>query len=213
LNTLELSKETTEQLAYLNKLKTVYKATFDEAAKKHEQENSTSSSDSDSGKSTLERYLYDLIRPTEFVFAWEWSILPFLVEMVPKLLGRGYAINVTRDPRKNSAQTICLTTRVKPTRTRRMIIARHVLDIIPDRFYKNTSFQFCHGTVEFIQRGTDKKHPDDFCNARNPHFYLLPMMGDSIGPSTEECAATLGPCLKLAMNVSGWPISMCSSNN
>lgn len=69
LNTLELSKETTEKLAHLNNLKAVYKATFDEAAKKHEQENSTSASNSDSGKSTLERYLYDHIRPTEFVFA------------------------------------------------------------------------------------------------------------------------------------------------
>lgn len=194
LKSLDLSKGTTEKLAHLNRLKKVYQATFDEAAKKHGQESFPIASDS--GTSTLERYLYHLIRPTEFVFAWEWSILPFLVEIIPKFLGRGYAINVTRDPTKNSAQTICLMTQVKSTRTQRILIARHVLDMIPDRFYKNTSFQFCHGTVEFAQRGSDKKHPDDVCDAKNPHFYMLPMMGDSIGPSTEECAGTLGPCVK-----------------
>jgi hypothetical protein len=191
-----LSKETTEELARLDQLKAIYKATFDEAAKKHEQESFATASDSDSGKSTLERYLRELIRPTEFVFAWERSILPFLVELVPRFLGRGFAINITRDPRKKSAQTICFTSRIKPTRTRRMIIARHVLDLVPDSFYDNTSFQFCHGKVEFLQRGTDEKHLDDVCDAKNPYFYLLPMMGDSIGPSIEECAATLGPCLK-----------------
>ena len=143
-NNLGLSKETTEKLAYLDGLKAVHRATFYGAAKKYERENnststSASGSDAHSGKSTLERYLDDLVRPTEFVFAWEWSILPFLVEIIPKFLGSGYAINIIRDPRKNSAQTICLTTRVKPTRTRRIIIARHVLDVIPERFCKNTS--------------------------------------------------------------------------
>jgi hypothetical protein len=194
LKSLDLSKETIEKLAHLNRLKKVYQATFDEAAKKYGQEGFPIASDS--GASTLERYLHHLIRPTEFVFAWEWSILPFLVEIVPKFLGRGYAINVTRDPTKHSAQTICLMTQVKSTRIQRILIARHVLDVIPDRFYKNTSFRFCHGTVELAQRGSDKKHPDDVCNAKNPYFYTLPMMGDSIGPSTEECAGTLGPCVK-----------------
>jgi hypothetical protein len=122
LSTLELSKETTEKLANIGQLKTVYKATFDEAAKKHEQGSFTPASGS--GKSPLERYLHDLIRPSEFVFAWEWSILPFLVEIIPKFLGRGFAINVTRNPRKNSAQTICFTSKLKSTRTRRMMIAR-----------------------------------------------------------------------------------------
>jgi hypothetical protein len=187
------SEEATEKLAHIDQLKTVYKATFDEAAKKYEQESFVSASGFE--KSTLERYLHDLIRPTEFVFAWEWCILPFLVQIVPNFLGRGFAINATRDPRKTSAQTICFTSEVKPTRARRMIIARHVLDLVPGRFKKNTSFQFCHGRVEFSKRGTDKTHPDDVCDPRNPHFYLLPMMGDSIGPYTEECAATLGPCL------------------
>jgi hypothetical protein len=194
LKSLDLSKETIEKLAHLNRLKKVYQATFDEAAKKYGQEGFPIASDS--GASTLERYLHHLIRPTEFVFAWEWCILPFLVEIVPKFLGRGYAINVTRDPTKHSAQTICLMTQVKSTRIQRILIARHVLDVIPDRFYKNTSFRFCHGTVELAQRGSDKKHPDDVCNAKNPYFYTLPMMGDSIGPSTEECAGTLGPCVK-----------------
>lgn len=193
---LGLSKGVSGKLAHINSRKAVYKSIFDAAANKYEPEKSASESCSDSGESALERYLKCRIRPTEFVFAWELSILPFLVEVIPEFLGRGYAINVMRDPRTNSARTICLTTRVKPTRARRVIIARHVLDLIPDRFYKSTSFQFCHGKVEFIQRGTDKKHPDDVCNARNPQFYLLPTMGDSIGPSNEECAATLGPCLK-----------------
>ncbi|PMD42144.1 hypothetical protein L207DRAFT_631982 [Hyaloscypha variabilis F] len=194
LNSIALSKETIEKLAHIDQLKTDYRASFKELARKHEQGSFASASDS--GKSVLDRYLQDLIQPSEFVFAWEWCILPFLVKIVPEYLGRGYAITVMRDPRKDSAQTICLMSKLKPTRTRRIMIACHVLDMIPRRFYKNTTFQFYQGRVEIAQRGTGKKHPDDVCEAKNPHFYLLPMMGDSIGPSTEECAATLGPCLK-----------------
>lgn len=194
LNSIALPQETIEKLAHIDQLKTDYRAAFKEVARKHEQESFASASDS--GKSILERYLQDLIQPSEFVFAWEWCILPFLVKIIPEYLGRGYAITVTRDPREGSAQTIRLMSKLKPTRTRRIMIACHVLDMIPGRFCKNTTFQFYQGRVEFAQRGTDKKHLDDVCEAKNPHFYLLPMMGDSIGPSTEECAATLGPCLK-----------------
>jgi hypothetical protein len=194
LNSIKLSQETIEKLAHIDQLKTDYVAAFKELARKHEQE--VFASAPDSGKSTLERYLQDLIQPSEFVFAWEWCILPFLVKIIPGYLGRGYAITVMRDPRKDSAQIICLMSKLKPTLTRRIMIACHVLDMIPGRFYKNTAFQFYQGRVEFAQRGTDQKHPDDVCEAKNPYFYLLPMMGDSIGPSNEECAATLGPCLK-----------------
>jgi hypothetical protein len=197
---LELSHEKKEKLARLDELKSVYKAIFHKAAENYAQGRKTSASES--YKSPLEQNVDDFIRPSEFSFAWEWIILPFLIEILPDSLGRGYAINVMLHTEKEcSTQIICFTSKVKPTRTRRMIIARHVLDIIPARFYKTTSFRFYRGMVEFLQTGTNKKNQDDVCDPRNPYFYLLPMMGDSIGPSEEEAAATLGPCLQFGDEV------------
>jgi len=91
----ELSELTRQRLVYLDQLKTNCKATMDAAIAEYTQGDSQKPHDRE--ESALERYLRDLRRPSEFAFAWERSILPFLVKVLPQWLGRGYAINVLRD--------------------------------------------------------------------------------------------------------------------
>jgi len=194
----ELSECTKERLAHLDRLKASYKSKLDEAVNEYSIRNSNLSPH-EKEVSALEQYLQDLARPTEFAFVWELSTLPFLVEVLPEWLGRGFAINVLRNSINSSSRTICFTSQVKPSRIRRLIIARHILDIIPVNFHNTISFQFCHGTVQRIgsqKRGKDIENPDAVCDAKNPYFYFDPMMGDSIGPSSGSCTATLGPCIK-----------------
>lgn len=196
----ELSSRTERRLEYLAGLKTTYRTTLNEAMDKEGQD-ILSRLTHVREESALERYLRDLTKPTGFAFAWELCILPFLVKTLPYWLGRGYAINVLQNSVKSPARVICFTSRRESSRIRRMIIARHVLDVIPSHFHDTTSFQFCHGIVERLvlqRRGEDKEHLDEVCDAKNPYFYLEPMMGDSIGPSSDSSAATLGPCVKVS---------------
>lgn len=195
----ELSQFTERRLARLDDLKTTYKITLNKALDKYARQTPSQQSQARE-ESSFERYLRDLTRPTGFAFAWELCVLPFLVKVLPYWLGGGYVINVLCASVKNSGRTICFTSRRKTSRIRRIIIARHVLDVIPSEFHNTTSFRFCEGIIERLglqRRVKDSKHLDEACDAKNPYYYLEPMMGDSTGLSKDWSAATLGPRVKI----------------
>lgn len=88
------------------------------------------------------------------------------------------------------------------SRTRKIIIARHVADLLPEKYRRTVSFVFSVGQISRAARwarGLSKEHPDDVRSARNPYHFTSPCMGDSVGISreghVEESTATLGPCL------------------
>ncbi|KAI1332506.1 hypothetical protein F5Y16DRAFT_407696 [Xylariaceae sp. FL0255] len=141
-------------------------------------------------------------RPLEtpsFPLLWEHSILPFLIEFMPKWHGPGHVISVTRGKKPNSRR-ICVMTRRPMTMARKVVIATHVRDLLPDEYRDNVKFVFSVGKVDRLvwARGLGKGMPDEVCSPRNPFAYISPCMGDSIGAhldSGEDITATLGPCI------------------
>lgn len=89
------------------------------------------------------------------------------------------------------------------SRVRKIVIAGHVRDILPENFRSLVTFVFCVGEVNRMTwaRGLGKDHPDDICAPRNPYFFQTPCMGDSIGihgnEKFDDSTATLGPCLSI----------------
>jgi hypothetical protein len=87
------------------------------------------------------------------------------------------------------------------SRARRLVIAKHVHDLMPESYRQSTSFCFSEGEVSRLvwARGLTREMPDEVCPPRNPFHFKNPCMGDSIGISdseeTEESTATLGPCI------------------
>ncbi|KAI1812501.1 hypothetical protein GGS20DRAFT_578282 [Poronia punctata] len=137
--------------------------------------------------------------PPEFPIVWEHAVLPFLVEFIPKWCGPGHVISLMRG-RKPGTRRICIMTEKVVGRVRRMIIAGHVRDLLPEAYQNTITFVFTSGEVVRLTwaRGLGETMPDDICSARNPFAYLNPCMGDSIGASLddgEEATATLGPCV------------------
>lgn len=78
----ELSELTRQRLVCLDQLKINCKATMDAAIAEYAEVDSQKPHNRE--ESALERYLRDLRRPSEFAFAWERSILPFLVKVQPQ---------------------------------------------------------------------------------------------------------------------------------
>ncbi|KAH8166844.1 hypothetical protein CIB48_g1412 [Xylaria polymorpha] len=140
-----------------------------------------------------------LLESASFPMVWEHGVLPFLIEFMPKWCGPGHVISVIRG-RKPNTRRICIMTRRTLTTARRMVIAGHVRDLLPELHRSTISFVFSTGKVDRLvwSRGLGKEMPDEVCGARNPFAYISPCMGDSIGASLddgEEATATLGPCV------------------
>ncbi|KAI0205903.1 hypothetical protein F4808DRAFT_447842 [Astrocystis sublimbata] len=140
-----------------------------------------------------------LMESATFPVIWEHGVLPFLIEFIPKWCGPGHVISVTRG-RKPNTRRVCIMTTRKITTARRIVIAGHVRDLLPDQHRSTITFVFSTGKVDRLvwARGLGKEMPDEVCEPRNPFAYISPCMGDSIGASLddgEEATATLGPCI------------------
>ncbi|ETS85205.1 hypothetical protein PFICI_03230 [Pestalotiopsis fici W106-1] len=136
-----------------------------------------------------------------FPVIWEHGVLPFLIELMPKWCGAGHVITVTRG-KKREARRVCIMTARPISKARKVVIAGHVRDLLPDNYKGLVSFVFSVGAVERLTwaRGLSKDMPDEICQPRNPFCYVSPQMGDSIGmtlPDGDDTSATLGPCIKI----------------
>lgn len=141
------------------------------------------------------------VAPVPFPIIWEHGVLPFLIELMPKWCGPGHAISVTRG-KKREARRICIMTAKPISKARKVVIAVHVQDLLPEKYRGLVSFVFSVGEVERLTwaRGLGKNMPDEICYPRNPFCYVSPQMGDSIGmtlPDGDDTSATLGPCLRI----------------
>jgi hypothetical protein len=142
------------------------------------------------------------VETAKFPLVFEQAILPFLVEYIPKWAGPKHVISTTRGKKKD-ARRICIMTQTPLPRLRKMIIARHVLDLVPETLLPLITFVFSTGEVNRIYstwaRGPSQNNLDDICAPRNPYYFSLPCMGDSVGicgnESFEDSTATLGPCI------------------
>ncbi|KAI1073358.1 hypothetical protein F5B20DRAFT_517594 [Whalleya microplaca] len=142
-----------------------------------------------------------LLESASFPIIWEHGVLPFLIEYIPKWCGPGHVISVMRG-RKPNSRRICIMTRRVVRMIRKMIIAGHVRDLLPENHRNLITFTFSTGKVDRLvwARGLGKEIPDDVVNPRNPFCYISPCMGDSVGMTAEDgdqITATLGPCVAL----------------
>jgi hypothetical protein len=140
-----------------------------------------------------------LLESATFPLVWEHGVLPFLVEFIPKWCGPGHVISVMRGKTANSRR-ICIMTKKRISRARRIFIAVHVRDLLPATYRQCASFSFSTGKVDRLvwARGLSRDMPDDICKPRNAFAYASPCMGDSIGTVVEgESTSTLGPCLTM----------------
>ncbi|KAL0936883.1 DNA polymerase epsilon subunit 1 [Colletotrichum truncatum] len=141
-----------------------------------------------------------LVENASFPLIWEHGVLPFLVEFIPKWCGPNHVVSVTRGKAPGSRR-VCIMTKTKPSRARRVIIAAHVRDLLPETQRTAITFAFSTGSVDRLvwARGLGKDMPDEICMARNPYCFKDPCMGDSIGiagtDDFKESTSTLGPCL------------------
>ncbi|CAM1504052.1 Fc.00g016430.m01.CDS01 [Cosmosporella sp. VM-42] len=141
-----------------------------------------------------------LVDTASFPLAFEHAILPFLSEFLPKWAGPRHVISVTRG-KTPQHKRICVMTQRKISRARKLIIAGHVQDLLPENIRHLITFVFSVGQVNRTTwaKGLSKDHMDDICAPRNPYFFRSPCMGDSIGitsnGSYNDSTATLGPCL------------------
>lgn len=149
---------------------------------------------------TMRSWTPRLVESVGFPVIWEHGVLPFLVELMPKWCGPGHVISVTRG-RKRDARRVCIMTARPISKARKVMIAGHVRDLLPDNYKSNVSYLFSVGEIQRLTwaRGLSKAMPDDVCRPRNPFCYISPQMGDSVGmtlPSGDDTSATLGPCIK-----------------
>lgn len=146
----------------------------------------------------------NLVETASFPLVYEHTVLPFLAEFLPKWTSPKHVISVIRGKTRDSRR-ICILTEAEISFARKIIIARHVRDLLPENHRPNVSFVFSMGEVVRTQqtwaRGVNRDQLDDICTTRNPYYYRSPCMGDSIGipeqGSVDEATATLGPCLKI----------------
>ena len=137
-----------------------------------------------------------------FPVVFEHAILPFLIEFMPKWSGPKHVISVTKG-RKPQTRRICIMTRAGLSRARKMTVAAHVVDLLPEQFRGSVSFVFSTGQVNRMTwaRGLGRQHKDEICIPRNPYHFPIPCMGDSIGipegQGYRQSTATLGPCLSI----------------
>ncbi|KAH8174929.1 hypothetical protein LIA77_06348 [Sarocladium implicatum] len=144
-----------------------------------------------------------------FPIVFEHALLPFLKTFLPRWVGPRHIVSVTRG-RSPAARRVCITTPIHISRPRKILIAKHLHDLLPDSHRSNISFLFPVGTIDRAffgnnatsscwARGLGRDQPDDVCIPRNPFYFPSPCMGDSIGISGtdafEEATATLGPCI------------------
>lgn len=145
----------------------------------------------------------DLNGSIPFPLVFEHAVLPFLADFLPRWTGPEHVVSVVRG-KNRQARRICIMTPSTVSRTRKIIVAGHVTDLLPESHRPTTSFVFSVGEVEKMAtwaRGINRENIDDICIPRNPFFFPNPCMGDSIGISGtrdfEEATATLGPCLNV----------------
>lgn len=139
-----------------------------------------------------------------FPMVWEHAVLPFLIEFIPKWSTPRHVISVVRG-KAGGLRRISITTQTKLSRSRKVIIAKHVRDLMPPKFQDTVSFVFSVGDVVRARatwaRGLGKDLRDDICSPRNPYYFRSPCMGDSIGIDGTEAfeagTATLGPCITI----------------
>ncbi|KAL7619364.1 hypothetical protein AAE478_009901 [Parahypoxylon ruwenzoriense] len=151
-----------------------------------------------------------LLESASFPIIWEHGVLPFLVEFVPKWCGPGHVISVMRG-NKPTSRRICIMTKHVISRARRLAIAGHVRDLLPEPHRSLVTFVFPTGKVDRLvwARGLSKEISDEVCLPRNPFCYTFPCMGDSIGMTSEdgdEITATLGPCVMVG-DMSYWLVN------
>ncbi|GJD00020.1 zinc finger protein 585a [Colletotrichum higginsianum] len=162
--------------------------------KKYRRQNADSPSDFSRAQ------LCRMVENASFPLVWEHGVLPFLVEFIPKWCGPNHVVSVTRGKTPGSRR-VCIMTKQKPSRIRRIIIAAHVRDLLPENHRSTITFAFVTGAVDRMvwARGLSKEMPDEVCMARNPYYFKNPCMGDSIGihgtDDFKESTSTLGPCL------------------
>lgn len=144
-------------------------------------------------------------KPVPFPLVFEHAILPFLVTFLPRWTGPEHVVSVTRG-RNPQARRICIMTPTTISRARKILIAKHTNDLLPDSHRPTISFVFPVGTVDRTfgaawARGLSREQMDDVCIPRNPFYFSSLCMGDSIGISGtddfEETTATLGPCVSV----------------
>ncbi|KAK7935857.1 hypothetical protein PG985_001352 [Apiospora marii] len=138
-----------------------------------------------------------LFEYASFPIVWEHGVLPFLIEFMPRWCGPGHVISVNRG-KKRDMRRICFMTKTPVSKARKMTIAAHVRDLLPDSYRHGISFVFTTGEVDRLTwaRGLSRQMPDEVCNPRNPFCYNSPCMGDSIGAilqDGDDTTATLGP--------------------
>lgn len=145
-----------------------------------------------------------IVDTASFALVLEHAVLPFLAEMLPAWSGPWHVVSVTRG-RSAHARRICIMTRVRMSRPRKVVVASHVGDLLPEKYRRSISFVFSVGEVSRVAywaRGLDSHHPDDVCSPRNPHHFRRQRMGDSVGikgsGSVNDSTATLGPCLDVS---------------
>ncbi|KAM0281132.1 hypothetical protein ACHAQH_003711 [Verticillium albo-atrum] len=144
--------------------------------------------------------LQRLVENASFPIVWEHGVLPFLVEFVPSWCGPKHVISITRG-KTQGTRRVCIMTEQPVSRARRITIASHVRDLLPETYKRTISFVFSTGAVERLvwARGLTKEMPDETCLPRNPFYFRDPCMGDSIGiegtRAFNDSTATLGPCL------------------
>lgn len=131
---------------------------------------------------------------------WEHSVLPFLITLIPKLSSPRHIISTTRG-RTPAHRRINIITPIALSFSKKLIVGKHVRDLLPPPYKEKTSFVFSVGQIERTTwaRGLGKGIPDDVCSPRNPYSFTTPAMGDSIGihagENFDESTATLGPCI------------------
>lgn len=133
-----------------------------------------------------------------FPLVWEHGVLPFLIEFMPQWCGPGHVISVMRG-KKPGMRRISIMTKAL-SRARKVTIAGHVRDLLPENYRQTVTFVFSVGEVDRLTwaRGLSRHMPDEVCAPRNPFYYIEPCMGDSIGttlPDGDDVSATLGPSL------------------
>ncbi|KAK1497040.1 hypothetical protein CTAM01_08052 [Colletotrichum tamarilloi] len=145
--------------------------------------------------------LTQLLNNASFPLVWEHAVLPFLSEFIPKWCGPKHSIDAPRGKTPGARQIRITIEGELPSRARKIIIAVHVRDLLPEAHRDGVKLLFLKGYVErsVWARGLSKEMPDDICMAKNPYYFKDPCMGDSIGieggAEFEESTSTLGPCL------------------
>ncbi|PHH67601.1 hypothetical protein CDD83_6501 [Cordyceps sp. RAO-2017] len=146
-----------------------------------------------------------LVDTASFALVFEHAVLPFLAEFLPAWSGPRHVVSVVGG-RPPQTRSICIMTRLGMSRARKVMIAGHVGDLLPDKYRRSVAFVFSVGEVSRVAscwaRGLDRSRPDDICGPRNTYQFRQPSMGDSIGIRASGCVrestATLGPCLDVS---------------